>query len=385
MKIAFFSDTYLPNKDVVVTSMLTTKDYLEKNGHTVYVFCSGSGKAKRENTNERAFYHTSVPFKPYPDYRIALFPFLSETRVKKLGIDLIHCHGIATMGLAAAWTARRLKLPLVTTFHTLIPEAVHYVARGKRITKATKKVAWNYVSWFLSHSDVVVSPSGVIQEVLAQHGVKSDVVPTGIDVNRFTPEIDGSWVREKLGFEDKMIVLHVGRLVREKNLDVMIKASPIVAEEIPEVKFVVAGMGPAVGYYRKLAKSTDVEDLFSFMGYLNKEHLPSYYATCDIFAFPSKFETQGLVALEAMACGKPVAGANFLAIKELIKDGCNGYLFDPDDPDDCAEKIIKTLKERKRMKQASRETAERYSVERCAERLVKAYGKAADLNNAAKG
>ncbi len=375
MKIAFFTDTYLPNKDGVVTSMLTTREYLENNGHTVYIFTSGSRKAKADNKDPNVFYHSSVPFRPYPDYRIALFPFLSEKKVQSLGIDLIHCHGIATMGLAAAWTARRLKLPLATTFHTLIPEAVHYIARGKTMKKLTKNVAWGYLHWFLSQSDLVVSPSGVIRDVLAEHGIKSEVVPTGIDTNRFNPQIDGSVVKEKLGLKGKKVILHIGRLVREKNLDVMIKSSLMVAEEIPEARFLVAGMGPASSYYKSLVKSNDVEDLFQFRGYLSKDQLPSYYAASDIFAFPSKFETQGLVALEAMACGKPVAGANYLAIKELVKDGINGYLFNPDSPDDCADKIVKALRMGPKAKDACRKTAEQYSTEKCAARLINEYEK----------
>ncbi|MFH0817276.1 MAG: glycosyltransferase [Candidatus Micrarchaeota archaeon] len=375
MKIAFFTDTYIPNRDGVVTSMLTTREYLEKNGHTVYIFTSGSRKAKQENKDPNAFYYTSIPFRPYPDYRIALFPFLSERKVKKLGVDLIHCHGVATMGLAAALTAKRLKLPLVTTFHTLIPEAVHYVARGKTMKKVTKDVAWGYLQWFLSQSNLVISPSGVIKGVLAEHKIKSEVVPTGINVNRFNTNVDGNSVREDLGLQDNKIVLHIGRLVKEKNLDVVIKASLIVAEEIPNVRFLIAGMGPATGYYKSLVKNNDVERLFIFKGYLNRDLLPNYYAAADIFAFPSKFETQGLVALEAMACGKPVAGANYLAIKELVKDGVNGYLFDPDNPDDCAEKIITTIRLGPKAAKACRETAEIYSVENCAARLVKAYEK----------
>ncbi|MFH1447718.1 MAG: glycosyltransferase [Candidatus Micrarchaeota archaeon] len=376
MRIVFFTDTYLPNKDGVVTSMITAKTQLEKLGHEVYIFCSGSRKSKKENMDERVFYHTSVPFKPYPDYRIAIFPFLSETNVKKLKPDIIHCHGLATMGLAAAWTARRLNIPLVTTFHTLIPEAVHYVAKGKTMRRLTKNMAWGYLHWLLSQSDIVISPSDVIKSVLLEHDIKSEVVPTGINVRRFNVDIDGSGIRKKLMLQDKNVVLHVGRLVKEKNLDVVIKASLMVSEEMPNTKFVVAGMGPALKYYKKLVKDMSVENLFIFKGYLKRDQLAKYYAASDIFAFPSKFETQGLVALEAMACGKPVAGADYLAIKDLIKDGYNGYLFDPDDPEDCAEKIIRTIRERKKMKMTARKTAERYSVELCVKRLIGVYEKA---------
>lgn len=106
MKIAYYTETYLPNKDGVVTSILIFKKALEDMGHEVYIFAAGDRKAKRENRDKRVFYYTSTPFRPYPMYRIALFPFTSQNKVRKLGIDLIHSHGMATMGLAAVEAAR---------------------------------------------------------------------------------------------------------------------------------------------------------------------------------------------------------------------------------------------------------------------------------------
>lgn len=374
MKIAFFTETYLPNRDGVVSSILTTRAALEKEGHEVYVFCAGSKQAKKENKDARAFYHISTAFSPYPDYKLALFPFFSERKVKQLGIDVIHTHGMATMGLAAARTARTLHLPIVGTLHTLIPEAVHYIAHRKTTMALSKRIAWGYLRWYFNLCDRVLAPSSVIKEVMEEHKIKNvSVLPSGINTQRFSTSVDGSGIRKKFGLEQNKIVLYLGRLVKEKNLDLLVRSALIIMEEIPDCRFIIAGTGPAEEYYKKLVKSAGLEGSFIFTSFLKDEDVPEYYAACDIFVFPSKFETQGLVALEAMGCGKPVAGARFLAIKELVRDGYNGYLFDPDGPDDCAEKVIRTMRERNKLSVNARKTAEEYSAENCARKLLKIY------------
>ncbi len=375
MKIAFFTDTYLPNRDGVVISILALRKALEKLGHEVFIFCSGSMQTKERNTNDHVFYYASIPFKPYPDYKVAFFPFLSKREVEKLGIQLVHSHGLATVGWAAVWAARSLNLPIVTTFHTLIPEAVHYIARSNKTKGFAKRIAWRYVNFYLKRSDAVIVPSHVIKNLLIKHGLEKDiyVIPSGIDVERFNPDVYGEPTRESLGVKDGNLVLYVGRLVKEKNLDVLIKAVPKVLKELSNCRFVVAGKGPASEYYKNIVIENNLEENIIFQGYVEDEDLVRYYAASDVFVFPSKFETQGLTALEAMACGKPVVGADFLTLKEIVRDGYNGYLFNPDDPDDCAKKIIKTINEKSAMSKNARQTALEYSVEKCTDKLLKVY------------
>ncbi|MEM3437085.1 MAG: glycosyltransferase [Nitrososphaerales archaeon] len=377
MKIAFFSDTYLPNRDGVVTSILTLRKALEERGHEVFIFCSGSRQVKERNLDDHVFYYTSIPFKPYPNYKIAIFPFFSKRKIEKLGIQLVHSHGIATTGWVAIWTAISLNLPILTTFHTLIPEAVHYVAKSNIVRGLIKKIAWDYVRFYLKRSDVVIVPSNAIKDVLIKHGLKREiyVIPTGIDVNKFNPNVNGGLIRKLLGVKDEYLVLYLGRLVKEKNLDVLIKAAPKVLKKLSNCKFILAGVGPAKEYYENMIIKNNVRNSFILQGYIEEEKIASYYAASDVFVFPSKFETQGLTALEAMACGKPVVGADYLAIKEIVKNGYNGYLFNPDDPDDCAEKIIKTINEKSLMSKNARKTALEYSVDKCINKLLAVYEK----------
>ena len=377
MKIAFFTDTYLPNRDGVVISILTFRKALEELGHEVFIFCSGSIQTKERNADDHVFYYKSIPFKPYPDYKVAFSPFLSKREVKKLGIQLVHSHGLATVGWAAVWTACSLNLPIITTFHTLIPEAVHYLAKSNRMKRFIKRISWSYVKFYLKRSDAVIVPSNAIKDLLIKHGLKKEiyVIPSGIDVNRFSPEVNSEPIRELLDIKDGNLVLYVGRLVKEKNLEVLIKAAPKVLKELPNCKFVVAGKGPASEYYKNMVLENNLKESIVFQGYVRDKDLAHYYSASDVFVFPSKFETQGLTALEAMACGKPVVGADFLAIKEIVKDGYNGYLFNPNDPDDCAKKIIRAINEKSIMSKNARQTALEYSVEKCVDKLLKVYKK----------
>lgn len=377
MKIAYFTETYLPNKDGVVTSILTFKKALEDMGHEIYIFAAGEKKAKKENRDPKVFYYTSTPFKPYPMYRIALFPFTSHTKVKKLGIELIHTHGMATMGLAAVEAARMNKLPLVGTFHTMIPSAAHYISNAKVVKEMVERFAWKYLVWYYKKCDAVVAPSVVIKEMLEERGLTGvHVIPTGVDIRKFNPNNDGRVIRREWGMERNRIILNVGRLVLEKNLDVLIKSSLLVLEEFPNARFVIVGEGPATNYYKKLISKTGVGKWFHFINEaVPAEKMPLIYAAADVFAIPSKFETQGIVVQEAMASGKPVVGADYLALREIIRDGYNGYKFDPNDPEECAEKIIKALKKTKELGKNARRSAEGFSVENCAMRMVKLYEK----------
>lgn len=377
MKIAYYTETYLPNKDGVVTSILIFKNALEDMGHEVYIFAAGDRKAKKENRDKNVFYYTSTPFRPYPMYRIALFPFTSQRKVKELGIDLIHSHGMATMGLAAVEAAKVNKLPLVSTFHTLVTHATHYISNAKVVRGMIERFTWRYLKWYYKQCNAVVAPSVVIKEMLEEMGLTGIyVIPTGIDVNSYNPANDGSSVRKEWGMEKNKIILNVGRLVLEKNLDVLIKSSLIVLEEFSDARFVIVGEGPAFGYYKKLVGKTGVEKWFHFVNEAVPAHkMPLVYAAADVFVIPSKFETQGIVVQEAMASGKPVVGADYLALKEIIREDYNGYKFKPDDPEECAEKLIKALKIGKQMRENARKSAEEFSIENCANRMVKLYEK----------
>jgi len=379
MRLAYFTDTYLPNVDGVVTSIVNTRARLQQSGHEVFVFTPGSQADKKLNTDPRVLYFRSVAFPQYPQYKLALFPFLSAvSAARKVQPDLVHSHAITSMGLAARNTAWQLKKPIVGTFHTMITDSTQYLTKNEWVKKAASNVMWRGIALFYRGFNAVAAPSHATADLLLEHGVPDvRVLPNGVDTARLNPGLDRMLVRTLLGIQpDESMVLIAGRLGYEKNVDVVIKAARRVLKH-RKVRFVVTGDGPARGFYEQMAVSQGVRKSFEFEGFVNSKALPYYYAAADLLVTASAFETQGLSVLEAMACGTPCVGADALAIPEAIQDGRNGLLFKSFDANACAEKIMDALDQDARhnaaWRKAARKTAERFSLDKTAEKTLALY------------
>ena len=367
LKIAFFTETYLPNIDGVVIAIVNIRKELERAGHKVSIFASGDDSAKKSNKDKDTFYYPSIPFAPYPQYKIAIFTHGARAEVEREDVDIIHSHGMGPMGMVAIYCSKMLHKPVVGTLHTNVQDATHYITSVKAAQEVMKELIWRYLNVYYNQCDTTIVPSKAIAELCRKNGIKNvEIVPAGIDINRFKPG-------KKRERSKRINALYLGRLVKEKNLDVLIKSSLMVAERVKDIHFTIVGGGPAEEYYKSRVREEGVGHLFTFAGSVKPEEVLGYYHDADIFVFPSIFETQGLSGLEAMACGLPVAGADYLAIPDFVKDGYNGYLFDPFDVDDCAEKIVKTIKDRKKLRKGAIATGRRYSLKRCTADLVKIY------------
>lgn len=374
MRVAFFTDTYLPNVDGVVTSMLNFRRELERRGDDVFVFSAGDAAARKNNRDSKVFFYRSIRFPLYPQYKIALFPYTSARKVKKLGVDVVHCHALASMGFAAIAAAKYSRSPLVGTFHTLLPLATSYIVKQRLANHLLTQAAWRAVRMFYKPFNLVTAPSKVIQQMLADNGVDSVVLPNGVDVDRFA-SVDARAFKARL-CGDKKMVLCAGRLGFEKNVDVVLKAF---ARQDEDALLVVTGNGPARKKCERLALDLRLSDKVKFTGFVPSGDLPLYYNAADCFATASTFETQGLALLEAMACGSVCVGADALAVPEAIRDKRNGFLFTPFDVADCAEKMGEALRlsarRRKAIASNARKTALKYSIPKVTLQLSKLYSK----------
>jgi 1,2-diacylglycerol 3-alpha-glucosyltransferase len=380
MRIGMFTDTWYPTRDGVVTSMTTSRKILESMGHTVYVFAPDDphGRAPRE---ERVFYFPASEFTMYRGYRLAIYPARHmDDLIKDNGIDILHSHGVAFMGLKAMFSSRFTKVPLILTYHTMVTEAFHYLPWNLN-DDLMRRLTWIYLKQFLARSDGVVAPTKVILEELKKAAPLrfTAVVPTGIDLERFNPRVDGSGLRQRLGLDGKKVLLHVGRVAREKNLEAVLDCMPGVLRKEPATVLVVAGDGPARPMYEALAKSKGLEASVKFVGFVPDAELPAYYSMADAFVIASKFETQGIVVMEALASGLPVAGINYRAIAEIVQDGANGYLFGGE-PGMCAEAVLKALAAPDEVRRNALDTAKLYEQGACTRRLVEAYEKVLELS-----
>ncbi len=381
MRIAILTDTYLPTVDGVVNSLLTTRKALEKLGHEVFVLAP-EDKKHLNPEDPNTIYLRAREFKTYPGYRVvSLLPGKEVKLLRNMDVDVIHTHGMAAMGAKSIWSAHTLKIPMVLTFHTLVLDALNWYNPIGLKTGFMEFATKSWIKYLLHRCYGVIAPTSAILHELRMLAPKmriTDVIPTGVDHDRFSPAVDGSDVREKWGLDGNELILHVGRVAPEKNLDMLFKSFARLKKKRENAKLMLVGRGPAISHCVRTAKLNGIADDVIFSGFVSDEELPEYYAACDAFAITSTFETQGLVVLEAMATGKPVAGIDYRAIPEFVIDGITGYLFRPDDTQGACSAMEKALDSGEDMARNVRMMAKGYSIEVCTNKLVNLYKRVID-------
>ena len=366
MRIAMMTDSYFPTRDGVVTSICTIKESLEELGHEVFIIAPEPEKEKRQ---EGVYYFKAVKFKSYDGYYVPIFPTNKIEMLKKINPDIIHIHGVATMAIRGLICGHTLGIPTVMTFHTMVDDAAQYYSPIKLPPETMNRLVWIYLRQILKRMDVVVTPTACIGEEIKGHGAVCRnlvTVPTGAKTDVFHPGMPYDDLVSKYGLEGKRVIIHVGRVSYEKDIDMVIRAMRHV-----DAHLLIVGKGPAKDDLEELVKSLRLEDKITFTGFVSDEDLPRFYNMGDMVVSASKFETQGLTILEAMATGKPVACRNGRAFAEIVKNGVNGYLFDDDD--ECVRAIERCLDAPEDVRRASFETAMENSRAKSIERYVKAY------------
>lgn len=372
-----FADSFYPTVDGAIVSMETQIKGLEAKGHEVVVFAPDT--PKKPDYPRKVYYFPSVEFRSYKGYRIIYAAPRMMEHLRREKVDILHCHGVASMAILSLTAARAMEIPHLLTFHTMANEAVKYYSFLPMREDVLVPSVWIYLRNMMSRPEVVIAPSAPIKEELLANGVRMhacEVVPTGVDLTRFSPKSYDRGFLERFGLDGHRVALHVGRLSMEKRLDIVLKAMVRLRKEEPDLRLLVAGKGPAYDHYRAMAQRLGVSDRVVFAGFLPDEDLPKAYATADMLVLASTFETQGLVVLEALASGTPVAGIRCRAIPEFITEGKNGCLFEEDS---CAEGIRRCLARASSMKMNAVASARDYSVDACTDRLVKAYALAKEI------
>lgn len=235
----------------------------------------------------------------------------------------------------------------------------------------------------LARVDAFVPVSRYTAGLLEDLGVSPDrlhVVPNGTDPERFRP-VDATALRRRLGLDDRVLLLTVGRLVPRKGIDTVLHALSSLADTVPSVTYLVAGTGPDRPRLERLARERGVADRVRFLGQVPHEQLPAYYSAADVFVMPSResppdVEGFGLVFLEANACGTPVIGARSGGIPDAIQPGTTGFLVPPDAPRALADRIARLLADSEGAeemgRQGRRHAVEEASWDRVAEQLHRA-------------
>ena len=270
MRIMIVTDAWEPQVNGVVRTLKQTMDELQKMGHTVGIITPNAFK--------------TIPCPTYPDISLSILPRRGVVeQMKAFAPDAIHIATEGPLGLAARSYALKHGLPFTTAYHTRFPE---YVQARTRIP-----LAWTYrfLKWFHGPSVAVMAPTQVVKNDLEKYGFDNVVIwSRGVDLEIFKPQ------PSKVLNSAHPIFLYVGRVAVEKNIEAFLEI------DLPGSKWVV-GDGPA------LKEIKEKYPLVNYLGVLNQYQLAEVYAAADVFVFPSKTDTFGLVLLEAMACGLPVA------------------------------------------------------------------------------
>lgn len=375
MRIAMMTDSWFPTRDGVVTSICIIKESLEALGHQVFIVAP---EPEEEFRQDGVYYFPAVRFKSYEGYYVPIYPSNKMEILREIAPDVIHIHGVATMALRGLICGHTLGIPTVMTFHTMVDDAAKYYSPVKLPPETMDRLIWIYLRQILKRMDVVVTPTACIGEELKAHGANCRnllAIPTGAKTDVFRPGIPCDQIRERYGLAGKRVVIHVGRISYEKEIDMVVRAMRDV-----DAVLLVVGKGPAAEDIRKLVGELGMEERVIFTGFVPDEDLPAFYNAADIAVSASKFETQGLSILEAMASGRTVACRNGRAFTEIVRDGENGYLFD--DERGCTEAILKALDAPPEVREASYRTAIENSRERSIERYIRAYELAIETKKA---
>ena len=369
MKIAFFTETFLPKVDGIVTRLTKTIEFLTKNGDEVIVFCpEGCPDSYKGATIVGV---AAMPLPLYPELKLGLPGPAVSDKLEEFKPDLVHVVNPAVLGLGGIWLAKTNNIPLIASYHTHLPKYLEHYGMGmlEPLLWELLKAAHNQALLNLCTSTAMVSEledKGIQRTALWQRGV---------DTENFRPELRSEKMREKLFGKYQntdSLLIYVGRLSAEKQIE---RIKPVL-DNIPGACLALVGDGPYRGQLEKIFENTKT----NFIGYLSGEELASAYASGDIFLFPSSTETLGLVLLEAMAAGCPVIGANKGGIPDIINNGINGCLYNPDEKDngersliEATKKILADKNKKEAMRKEARKEAEQWDWNQATLQLQKYY------------
>lgn len=433
MRIAYFTDTYAPEINGVVTSIRAHTRLLAERGHEILIICPKYAQPfDDEQPGITVARYPSISFITNKATRVAVPSMVSVVkRLRRFSPDLVHVQTPLSIGVVGLLGTKMLRLPNVQTYHTYIPDFMRYVeitrllgvdALSERVSNTyffermiesglwqrlvrsreqfeeradeffedmlgisrevedrpreqlSARFAWRYTRAIYDRADLVLTPSSTLRRELVRHGVTAPVehLSNGLDLGLVTPK--DSWAPTRR-------MLHAGRLGTEKNVDVVLEAFAQVADRLPGWELHIAGDGPAREALERLAERLGLVGRVRFLGFVERAALAGMYRDYDLFVTASTIETQGIVLLESMAAGLPVLGVRALAIPELIRTGRDGLVVPPGDPAAMAEGMLRLAGDdalRARMGAAARADVAPHDLRAVVGRLEALYDRVAE-------
>lgn len=386
MRIGLFTDTFPPEINGVANSTYILRNELEKHGHEVYVVTtfSGSGHAKWDADGK--ILRLAGRELPFLYGYVATSPFhaFAMEEIRKLDLDVIHAQTEFGVGIFARLCAKQLHVPVVSTYHTTYEDYTHYVnfINSKTVDEYAKKGVAKVSKLYGDSSMEVIAPSLKTKNMLEGYHIRKniDVIPTGLDLDKFSPEhLDlqkRHAIRAEFGIGDEeRLIVYVGRLAKEKSMDVVIHGFKKALDEGVRIKLLIVGGGPDEDNCRNMVKKLGLDQEVFVAGSRPSSDVPDIYRAADAFVSASLSETQGMTFIEALAAGLPILVRRDEVLKDLCIENVTGAYFT--DENDLAEKlkIYENMAPERlaKMHEEAVKVVKPYSSEVFYERVIKVY------------
>jgi glycosyltransferase involved in cell wall biosynthesis len=377
MKILFISDVYFPRVNGVSTSIETFRRNLHLLGHTVHLIAPAYDAPAADETGILRVPARRVPFDPEDRFMSYGWVMKQLDKLRDERYDLIHVQTPFVAHYLGVKLSYLLDIPCIETYHTFFEEYLyHYIPLLPK--SVTRFLAKRFSRHQGNSLDGMVIPSRPMQRVLQGYGIETtmEVIATGIEPESFVPG-DRMAFRDKFGIaQNRPMLLFVGRVAHEKNIDFLIKVVDQVRRQVEDVLFVIAGEGPARASLEQEVRRRAIGENVRFIGYLDRHtELNSCYSAADIFVFSSRTETQGLVLLEAMAQGLPVVSTAELGTRDVLQDGA-GVWIAQEELADFSSNVVKMLENeqvRTELGAVGRNYAKEWSAAKQAQKMLTFY------------
>lgn len=381
LNIAYFLDNFYPQVNGVVTSSINTCSEMSKRGHRVLAVAPKPFDLK--NYPEDYFpydivFQDGFPAYFYPDFN---FTYTFDNRIykklKEFKPDLIHFHAPFTLGYQAIRIAKKLKVPVVGTFHTFFAEPEYLKLIGMENNKFLQNFGWFYSNNFFNKCDMAVSPGKATAEILKKNKLKTpiQIISNGVECMKYQ-NFNCSY---KLTFsykEEFDYILYIGRVSQEKDIDILLDSLTILLKKKKNTILVVVGGGPSIEDLKKRSVELGIKDNVIFTGMIpNKDLLESgLLKKVKLFVTASTSENQPMTILESIMFGLPIVGVDARGVPELVEG--NGFIVKPKDPEALAEKMYEILsneKLRETFSKRSLELSEKYDIRNTSDVMEKMY------------
>ena len=386
MRIGIFTETYTPYISGLVTSEIMLKKALEKQGHEVYIVTANLESFKYDyDEKERVLKIPGIPTGIYDSRLSSIYPVRAVNKIKSWNLDVIHSQTEFAIGTFARLFAKQYNIPLVHTYHTMYEDYIYYITKGY-FERSSKKLLEYFTKFYCetTATELIVPTHKTYKLFKEKYKFEKNIniIPTGIEVERFYDEnIDNNELKElrktlKID-KDDFILLFVGRLAEEKNVEFLIKAEKKLQEQNNNIKLLIVGDGPDKEKYEKYAESLGLTDSIIFTGKAAWEDMPYYYHLADVFVTASKTETQGLTIIEAMASNVVPVCMRDEAFSSMVTEELDGLFFETEkEYIDHIIRLYNNPKELEKFDKQARIQAETYSSKYYGERVLEVYNRA---------